>query len=251
MEHWDANLYDDAHAFVSQYGHHSLKLLNPQPDETILDLGCGTGDITFELKQMGVNVIGVDYSKEMIKKSKNKYPDLNFQVQDILSLNFNEQFDAVYSNAVLHWIKEPRRALESIYKSLKTRGRFVAEFGGYGNIENMTSSIIEARKKLGYTFTEEDDPWYFPSIGQYATLMEDAGFKVELAILIDRPTKLEGKEGLRKWLDMFAEQFFFDVTRADKELMYTLIEASLADKQFHGNYWEADYKRLRVKGAKS
>lgn len=251
MEQWNAKLYDNAHSFVSQYGHKSLELLNPQPDEFILDLGCGTGDIAYELHKMNVNVTGVDYSETMIQKAKSKYPNVDFQVQNILSLDFQEQFDAVFSNAVLHWVKQPKQALERIYTSLKQGGRFVAEFGGYGNIENITDCMIQVRRELGYAFTKKDFPWYFPSIGEYTSLMEQIGFKVEFASLIDRPTKLQGKYGLRKWLNMFAEHFFLDVTEADKEVMISRIEQSLTSNLFHEDAWEADYKRLRIKGIRT
>lgn len=249
MDQWNAKLYDHAHHFVSEYGQDGLGLLNPQPKEHILDLGCGTGDIARKLHEMDVHVVGVDYSENMIQQARAKYPDIHFKVQDIVSLDFKEQFDAVYSNAVLHWIKHPKQALECIYASLKKEGRFVAEFGGEGNVKNITEALIQARTKFGYADT--DFPWYYPSIGTYTSLMERVGFKVEFAALIDRPTKLQGENGLRHWLQMFAESFFIEMKEQDKKKVMSYVEQLLKIDQFHANHWIADYKRLRIKAIKA
>lgn len=250
MKQWNAKLYDTAHDFVSKYGQSALDLLNPKVNEHILDLGCGTGDISQQLYNMGVDVVGVDYSDNMIRQAKAKYPDVHFQVQDILALDFQASFDAVFSNAVLHWVKQPEQALEQIYANLKTGGRFVAEFGGEGNVTKITDALIQARTALGYTMEAPDFPWYFPSIGVYTSLMEHVGFKVEFAALIDRPTKLEGEKGLRDWLNMFSEHFFTDLTAEEKTQMMSEVERLLKPAQFHHDHWLADYKRLRVKAVK-
>lgn len=247
---WNAKLYDGAHQFVSKYGAKLIELLDPKENERILDAGCGTGDLTYEISLTGAKVIGIDQSPEMIASAKKKYPDLDFYVKDLLTLAEENAFDAIFSNAVLHWIKQPEKVLTSIYQNLRTDGRFVAEFGGKGNVAHITEAIIEEMDKLDYPFQEEDFPWYYPSIGEYTMLMENVGFKVVYAEIIDRPTKLAGKEGLRNWLAMFASSFFERVKQEEKELLFTKIEKSLQDKLFHDQYWIADYKRIRIKGIK-
>jgi len=250
MQQWDAKLYDHAHRFVSEYGQSALVLLNPQPNEFILDLGCGTGDMTQQLHEQDVKVVGVDHSQQMIMQAEGKYPHIHFEIKDILELDYDPQFDAVFSNAVLHWIKQPRQALEQIYASLKTGGRFVAEFGGQDNVQKVTDCLIRAREELGYSFSESSFPWYFPSIGNYTSLMEHVGFKVVYATLTDRPTQLKGDNGLRNWLTMFAKHFFTDMSDQDKQTMLSRVEQSLSQELFHGNHWIVDYKRLRIEGLK-
>jgi len=250
MKQWDAKLYDHAHRFVSEYGQSALALLNPQPNEFILDLGCGTGDMTQQLYEQKVKVVGIDNSKQMIMQAKEKYPDIHFEIKDILELDYDSQFDAVFSNAVLHWIKQPRQALKQIYASLKTGGRFVAEFGGQDNVQKVTNCLIQTRKELGYAFDESSFPWYFPSIGNYTSLMEHVGFKVVYATLIDRPTQLKGDDGLRNWLTMFAKHFYTDMSDQDKKEMLSRVQETLSQEIFHNNEWIVDYKRLRIKGIK-
>lgn len=249
-DNWDAKLYDGAHQFVSQYGLDLIKLLDPKENERILDAGCGTGDLTYEISSTGAKVVGVDHSEQMITAAKKKYPHLDFYVKDLLTLDKANTFDAVFSNAVLHWIKQPELALKAIYGSIRSGGRFVAEFGGQGNVAQITNSIIREMEKLGYTYPEEDFPWYYPSIGEYTRLMEKVGFMVVYAELIDRPTRLVGKEGLRNWLNMFATSFFQHVKPEQKELLITKIEKSLRKDLFHEHFWLADYKRIKVKAVK-
>lgn len=249
-DQWNAQLYDGAHEFVSEYGKAALEILAPAKGERILDLGCGTGDLANKLSALGVDIVGIDHSEHMIANAKAKYPGVCFSVKDILDLGYENEFDAVFSNAVLHWIKSPEEALKEIYKSLCLGGKFIAEFGGEGNVKKITDSIIREKEKLGYKFVKEDFPWYFPSIGEYTSLMEQVGFHVTLAEHIDRPTKLEGKRGLRNWLEMFTANFFSEVNDTDKHVIIKNIEQSLANELFYEDHWIADYKRIRVKAKK-
>ncbi len=136
---WDANFYENQHNFVWQYGEDLLQLLNPQPGEVILDLGCGTGQLTAKIAQSGAEVIGIDSAVTMIDKARQNYPHLRFDVADACNFVVEQPLDAVFSNAALHWIQPPETAVRCIYQALKPGGRFVAEFGGKGNI----SVIIE------------------------------------------------------------------------------------------------------------
>lgn len=247
---WNSQLYDEKHQFVSAYGEGVVELLAPKKDERILDLGCGTGDLANKLFSLGANVIGADYSQSMVEQAEHKYPHIPFFVKDAVHLGFESEFDAVFSNAVLHWIKQPEQVLESVYKSLGNGGRFVAEFGGQYNVKKITDSIVSELKKLGYSMSKADFPWYFPSIGEYTTLMEKAGFRVVFAAHIDRPTRLDGTNGLINFLVMFADVFFIDVSESDKQTVLQNVEKDLKNTLFHDDHWIADYKRIRVMGIK-
>jgi ubiquinone/menaquinone biosynthesis C-methylase UbiE len=247
---WDANLYDVKHSFVSSFGNDLVDLLSPKKGEQILDLGCGTGDLTNKLYQLGVNVVGIDKSENMVHQAQNKYPNIKFIVGDAIDLEYNSLFDAVFSNATLHWIKPPKMALHCIYNSLKQGGRFVAEFGGQGNVQLITDEIITQFENLGVEYLPEQFPWYFPSIGEYSTLMEEVGFRVTFAHHFDRPTPLEGDNGLKNWIEMFGSSMFKGITEEIKELIITKVEDSLKELLFNKGGWTADYKRIRVIGLK-
>lgn len=164
QDYWNATRYDTQHAFVSHYGKDILSLLQPQQGETIIDVGCGTGDLAHELSKQGVHVIGIDASPNMIATAKEKYPHIPFYVQSATQLTGFSNVDAVFSNATLHWVKQPLTALQSMYAILKTGGRFVAEFGGAHNVETITHAIIDEIRHAGYRFDDAQFPWYYPSI---------------------------------------------------------------------------------------
>jgi SAM-dependent methyltransferase len=168
----------------------------------------------------------VDSSVEMIGQARQNYPKLDFKLGDVRTFRDPEPFDAVFSNAVLHWVQPPVEAVVTVRAALRPRGRFVAEFGGKGNI----AAVVGA---AGI------NPWYFPSIGEYATLLEQNGFTVSSALLFDRPTKLEGEAGLREWVAMFYKpQLPADLVER--------MEIELRPKLFRDGSWIIDYKRLRV-----
>lgn len=247
---WDPNLYDASHNYVSKYGSNVLELLDPKKGEKILDVGCGTGDLANELYEKGINVEGVDQSPTMIEQAKEKYPHIPFHIADITNLSFEDNFDAIFSNAVLHWVKTPETALQNMYKSLRPSGRLVAEFGGKGNVENLTSTIINQVREAGYSFDEKHFPWYFPSIADYSIFMEKVGFQVTFAHLYDRPTPLQGEKGLINWIKMFAETFLNDVPLDKQNEVIKQVEQKLKKVQFKDNKWIADYIRLQVIGYK-
>lgn len=248
--HWDAFLYDQHHSFVSEYGRDLVELLNPMQGERILDVGCGTGDLMSTLDQLDVTLLGVDQSESMIVKAKEKYPELNFEVRDVLDLGYKEEFDAVFSNATLHWVKEPKKALEKMFESLKGGGRFVAEFGGAGNVELILNEFRNQCNRQGYPVTSESLPWYFPSIGEYTSLMEEVGFKVTYAVHFSRPTVLDGEEGLRNWLRMFMPDFLRSLPGDVEMKVLANVETSLRSILYKDQQWEADYKRIRVMAIK-
>src|SRR5690625_2926054 len=144
----------------------------------------------------------------MVKQAIEKYPHIHFEVQDATTLNYQDEFDAIFSNATLHWVRPPFQALNHIYHSLKVDGRFVAEFGGRGNVETITTEIIKQIKEVVLEFKNEHFQWFFPSIAEYSNLMEEVGFRVIFAEHYDRPTPLDGENGLRNFINMFGQHLF-------------------------------------------
>ncbi|NEU31088.1 methyltransferase domain-containing protein [bacterium LRH843] len=249
-DNWNANLYDSGHSFVSKFGEGVVELLAPKKGEFILDLGCGTGDLTNKIQELGAHVVGIDQSENMVQQAQHKYKDISFQVGDAIQLEYQNEFDAVFSNAVLHWIKTPKQALQGIYNSLKQGGRFIAEFGGKDNVQHITQELYAQLQSAGIELTDERYPWYYPSIGEYALLMEKVGFRVTYAVHFDRPTPLKGEEGLRNWLKMFTGSMFTEVDSETKESIVAKVEENLRKDLYKEGEWVADYKRLRVVGVK-
>lgn len=200
---WDAGLYDDKHSFVWKMAEDLIGLLAAQAGEKILDLGCGTGHMAGKIAESGAQVTGVDRSEEMIRQARAAYPAIRFEVADATKVPLDGAFDAVFSNATLHWIKEPERVVAEIARLLRPGGRFVAEFGGRGNVAELVAAMERAWKNL-HLPGALPNPWYFPSVGEYAGLLEKHGLEVTCGLLFDRPTPLEeGEDGLRNWLRMF------------------------------------------------
>ncbi|HTD98474.1 MAG TPA: methyltransferase domain-containing protein [Mucilaginibacter sp.] len=243
---WNAELYDNKHAFVSQYGESVLELLAAKAGERILDLGCGTGDLANQLQGLGADVVGIDASPEMIATAKEKYPYIHFEIANAIDFDFDEPFDAVFSNAVLHWIKDADSVIKSVYNVLKPGGRFVAEMGGKGNMREMIAATGTILSKYGYNKAGQAHPWYFPSTADYAAELEAQGFRVTYTMHFDRPTLLQdGRQGVIKWLNMFGPSFFEGI-QADK--LTTILEeiTDLLESDYEDNgQWYADYKRLR------
>lgn len=247
---WNATFYDHHFSYVSTYGNSLIELLAPKQGEKILDLGCGTGDLANTISTFGANVVGVDLSENMINQAIEKYPHIQFEIQDATKLDYDHEFDAVFSNATLHWVRPPIQALHRIYHSLKIGGRFVAEFGGKGNIETITSEIIKQIKNAGLTYENESFHWYFPSIAEYTSLMEKAGFRVIFAQHFDRPTPLEGEDGLRNFIKMFCLHLFSEIPDDIKHEIIANVEDKLRETLYKDGTWIADYKRIRVIGIK-
>ena len=249
-DYWNPDLYDKKHSFVSEYGNNLIELLKPQNDENILDLGCGTGDLAHQIYQQCPNVVGIDKSNQMVNQANEKYPYISFSTQDITNFSYSESFDAIFSNATMHWIKQPEKALENIYKSLKPGGRFVAEFGGKHNVQTITDEVIHQIQEENINYDSKHFPWYFPSIGEYTTLMERMGFTVTFAEYFDRPTPLIGEEGLNNWIQMFSNEIFEGLNENTKQNIIKNTENNLKSVLHDGETWIADYKRIRVVGVK-
>lgn len=244
---WDASAYDTKHSFVWKYGKEVLELLAPRGGERILDVGCGTGHLTNQIAAAGAQVIGLDKSAAMIERARALYPDLRFEAADATSFHFDEHFDAVFSNAAIHWMKDQDAVADSISKALKPGGRFVAEFGGKGNIQKVRLALREVLDAGGYSWNREATRRYYASIGEYASLLETHGFRVTYAVHFERPTKLDGGEsGLQKWLEVFADNELAGVPAEEREKVIRVIEQRLRADLFREGNWFLDYKRLRI-----
>jgi len=244
---WETDDYDEKHDFVYEYGASVVELLDPQPGERILDLGCGTGHLTREIAAQGADVLGIDASAEMIEAASEDHPELDFEQADARTFEPDGAFDAVFSNAVLHWIPEGDHdaVLEMVRDALPTGGRFVAEMGGAGNVQQIATATIDELGRRGYDATQ---PWYFPSIGEYTPRIEEYGMEVTRAMLFDRPTELEaGARGLENWLGMFGDSIFEGVPEDEQQAVIDAVQDRLREDLYdvETETWTADYRRLR------
>ncbi|HSU32168.1 MAG TPA: methyltransferase domain-containing protein [Bryobacteraceae bacterium] len=245
---WDTELYESRHSFVWQHGEGLLDLLAPRPGECILDLGCGTGQLTAKIADAGAAVLGLDASPDMIGQARQNYPRLQFKLEDATAMQFENEFDAVFSNAALHWMLDAAAVAKNIARALKPGGRFVAELGGHGNIGQIVSAIETTIKR--HTGTVPPGRTFFPSIPEYTTLLEAEGLEVQLAHLFDRPTPLEGETGMENWIHQFKWYYFENVPLAQRTSILAEVVAALRPKLFRDGVWFADYRRLRVVAVK-
>jgi SAM-dependent methyltransferase len=189
VQTWDPKTYAKNARFVSDLGSPVVELLSPQPGERILDLGCGDGVLTKKIADLGCKIVAVDSSAPQVEAAKRL--GLEAYVMYGEELPFQEEFDAVFSNAVLHWITHAGAMIEGVYRSLRRGGRFVAECGGYGCVDKIRTALVQALDRRGID-GQSSVPWYFPTPGDYATRLERAGFRVNSIALIPRPTPLPG-----------------------------------------------------------
>ena len=242
---WDPERYERDGGFVWRYGHDLVELLSPRPGERVLDAGCGTGQLTALIAESGADVVGIDRSPEMVVAAARNYPELRFEVADVRGLPYRGEFDAVFSNAVLHWVLPPEPAVDSIRRALVPGGRFVAELGGAGNIGAIIEAVRWARR--GDPGPKAEDAFFFPSAAEYTAMLESHGFDVERADLFERPTPLDGGEdGLRLWLDTFAGGLLDGLSGAQRATVVGSVEARLRPRLHRDGQWTADYVRLRV-----
>lgn len=243
---WDARLYESKHSFVWKFGEDLIELLSPQPGERILDLGCGTGHLTAQIASSGARAMGMDNSPSMIDQARKTYPQVEFEVGDATKFHFDEPFDAVFSNAALHWIKEADRVADCVWRALEPGGRFVAEFGGKGNVKKICAAAARSLEALGLALKADLSAWYFPSLDEYATVLEKQGFEVTYARLFDRPTPLDDEAGLRNWIRMFWNNFLSLVPPVKQDQFIRNVEEILRPEIYQNGKWVIDYRRLRV-----
>jgi trans-aconitate methyltransferase len=242
---WNADLYKEKHAFVFQYGNSLVEWLEPKAGEKILDLGCGTGELTAQIAASGAQVTGIDSSASMIATAKNQFPEIKFAVADATSFALPEKFDAVFSNAALHWIRQKEKVLDRIHQHLVPGGRLVLEMGGKGNVDDIMGALEKAMKKHGYTFKPF---WYFPSVGEYTSLLEEYDFRVNQVQYFDRETELADPEnGIVEWLRMFGDHLLEEVPTTELDTVLQEAQELLRATNFRNGKWYTKYVRLRVK----
>ena len=243
---WDPANYAHNARFVSDLGSPVVALLAPQPGERILDLGCGDGALTKTLVDRGCVVVAIDSSGPQIEAARNLGLDAHVMSAD--ALPFQDEFDAVFSNAVLHWIKVADPMIAAVHRALRPGGRFVAEFGGHGCVHKIRTALVEALDRRG-TDGEARVPWYFPTPDDYATRLERAGFRVDSIALFPRPTPLPGD--VTGWLETFAHSFFHGLSDAARAEYLQEVRAALEPQlRDSTGTWVADYVRLRFAASK-
>jgi trans-aconitate methyltransferase len=246
IQHWDPDRYARNARFVADLGLPVLELLAPQAGERILDLGCGDGPLTERIAELGVQVVGVDASAEQIAAARAR--GLDARVVNGQALAFDQEFDAVFSNAALHWMLDPDAAIDGVWRALKPGGRFVGEMGGAGNVHFIVTALVAALDRRGLD-GRAAICWYFPTPEQYGGKLEARGFRVDSIELIPRMTPLPGE--MAGWLETFAENFLARLAEADRPAMIAEVSEALApDLRDPDGNWSADYVRLRFAARK-
>jgi len=243
---WDPQRYARNARFVSDLGMPVIQLLAPRPGERILDLGCGDGVLAARLIEMGCEVVGVDASELQVEAARKLGVDARVIAGE--ALRFHDEFDAVFSNAALHWMLRPDEVIAGVWRALRCGGRFVAEMGGHGCVETIRVALVDELRRRGID-GEALVPWYFPRIEDYSARLRHAGFVISYISLFPRPTPLPGD--VTSWLETFAESFLRALPVAERPAFLEELRAALRPKlcDASGN-WTADYVRLRFAGQK-
>ena len=243
---WDPERYARTARFVADLALPLLDMLAPKAGERVLDLGCGDGALTEKIAAFGAGVVGLDSSPDQVAAACAR--GLDARVGDGAALGFHEEFDAVFSNAVLHWILDPDAAIDAIWRALKPGGRFTGEMGGHGNVARIKAALIAGLDHRGLD-GQAAVPWYFPSPDDYRGKLEARGFTVDSIELIERPTPLPGE--FSDWLATFAEAFTARLPEAERHAYVAevteALRPELCDPEGH---WTADYVRLRFSARK-
>jgi trans-aconitate methyltransferase len=245
-QQWDPEDYRIGADFVPILGKPVIELLDPKPGERILDLGCGNGVLTKELADMGCDVLAVDSNQEMVAATRAL--GIDTRLLDGERLHLEQEFDAVISNAALHWMTDQYAVVREVWQALKPGGRFAAECGGEGCVriirEGMKIALI--KRNLDY---KSRNPWKFPELGTFSKILENQGFRVEYIARIDRPTPLP--QGLRRWLEVFANNHTMGFSKEEKEKFFSEVEDYCRPLLYsEDNGWVADYVRLRFLAVK-
>jgi trans-aconitate methyltransferase len=246
-QYWSAERYAETARYVPALGASALELLAPQSGERILDLGCGDGVLTEKIVAAGATVVAVDAGPDMVAAAQAR--GLDARVVDGQNLPFANEFDAVFSNAALHWMRDQKAVLRGVYRALKPRGRFVAEMGGHNNTAAIMVALSAVLGRRGLD-ARRLSPWYFPSAAAYRRQLEGAGFIVDDIAINPRQTALP--TGIEGWLDTFAEDFLGSLPEPQRlrarDEVAELLRPMLMDET---GTWIADYVRLRFRATRA
>jgi len=242
-QHWSSRRYAETAHFVSKLGAPVLELLAPRAGERILDLGCGDGVLTEKIVASGAMVVAVDAAPDMVAAARARGDDA--RIMQGQHLTFDHEFDAVFSNAALHWMRPPDDVLAGVRQALKPGGRFVGEMGGHNNTAAIIVALSAVLGRRGLD-AHRLSPWYFPSAAAYSEKLGAAGFTIEDIRLVPRPTALPSS--IEPWLDTFAEAFLGALPKGDRSSaraeVADLLRPVLVDET---GTWIADYVRLRFR----
>ena len=242
--HWNAKEYQNNFSFVPHYGEDVLRLIDAPEGSLVIDLGSGSGVLTQKLAQRGYRTIGIDASEEMTALARKSYPHLSFVTADAATFSLTEKADVIFSNAVFHWIDDQNALLYHIACQLKPGGILVFEFGGKGCAEQVHAALEKSFEKRGLSYRRV---FFFPTIGEYAPLLEKHGFCVEFAALFDRPTPQKNENGLAEWIKMFVKEPFDGIGEALKTEIIDEVTRQLKPTLYHEGIWYIDYVRIRMK----
>lgn len=234
----DGDAYEASHGFVWELGADVVSWLDPQPGERILDLGCGGGQLTGALADAGADVTGVDLLPDLIERAARRRPEVEWVVGDLATIDLGRRFDAVFSNAALHWVEDPEAAIASVRRHLDTGGRFVAEFGGRGNCDRLIEAI-----RIAHPDPAVAHPWWFPDEAELTDLLRREGLEVDVVRRFERPTPLP--DGPAAWVRAFAG-WALDGS-GDEARFLADVERAAEDVLGGGPDWTADYVRIRVR----
>ncbi|MYC83116.1 MAG: methyltransferase domain-containing protein [Acidobacteria bacterium] len=246
MQVWDPDRYAAHARFVSDLGAPVIELLEPQPGERVLDLGCGDGALTEKLVDAGCRVVAVDSSPEQVRAARGRGPAA--RVADAPALGFDGEVDPDLMKAVLHWIRDPDAALAAIHRALAPGGRLVAEFGGHGCVASIRAAFGEVLAGRDID-AEILNPWYFPTAEEYRARLDANGFDVDSIRLFPRPTPLPSD--LTDWLETFAQPYLAAVPKRDRRAILNQMRERLEPVlRTPDGDWFADYVRLRFAAAR-
>jgi trans-aconitate methyltransferase len=241
---WNPSDYQNRPSYVFEFGGDLLGLLDAKPGERILDLGCGTGQLAAAIAKTGADVIGLDLAPELLEAARTNFPNIQFIQGDASNFTLAEPVDAVFSNAALHWVPDDDGVGRCVARALKPGGRFVAELGGRGNIQSIVDGL---RTVLG---RDALIPWHYPTIGEYSTVLERHGFEMRQAWLFDRPTHVEGEDGMENWLAVFARATVAGMSPERAKAVFKSVSDLLRPACYRDGIWTLDYRRLRFVAVK-
>ncbi|RPI53972.1 MAG: SAM-dependent methyltransferase [Acidobacteria bacterium] len=245
MNTWTSDTYRRNAAYVPALGAAVLGLLDPKPGERILDVGCGEGSLTEQIVAAGATVVGIDASEEMAAGARAR--GLDARVMNAERLTFDREFDGVFSNAALHWVRDHDAMLDGVHRALKAGGRFVAEFGGHGNIAAIQVAIRAVLDRRGW---DTNIHRYYATEAEYAARLVTHGFTVRQIALIPRPTPLP--TGLRGWIETFERATLDRIPSGEREPFLEEVEGLLRPEVCDtSGHWTAHYVRLRFAALKA
>lgn len=243
---WNADQYEQNFQFVPSYGEAVTELLTVKPGSRVIDLGCGNGTLTAKLAAMGYDVTGIDASSDMIALARKNYPELTFLQEDALTFRPGHPADAVFSNAMMHWVSAEHQdaLLANIASALRPGGEFVFEMGGRGNNALIHGALAEIFRERGLSYRTS---FYFPSIGDYTPMLERAGMVVDYSTQFRRPTPRKAEHAVADWILMFDREPFGSLPDEEVRAIAAEAENRLRSRLFRDGVWYLDYVRLRMR----